>query len=804
MVGASKILTVSYGTFSCTLEGFDDSFDTMKAIAEYFRDLAADDRYFGAEPPTPDAEMLQRIAEREVQKRVEARIEDDGIVLRADSGAPSLTSTAPEAPVTAAPVAAPVVAAPAAAAPAPGGDGSSVAAKLARIRAVVDTARATSPVDEEDFGMNAAQSFVPPTDPGEQPIPAETAAPVAEAPAAEEVAETPLEKDAPVAEETAPAFEDTEVEEAEETTDPVAETIAAISLPEDDAEESIVEETAFEAPEQDAEEEMGFLEEEAILNAVAEDADFDAPEVEEAIQEDGTDEELMDLSSVLNQTADDEDTLAGAEATYEDTAEEDDSDLTGGILKLVGDDEDAAETAEDDDALMADVAEDDEFYEDDLDADDAFEAEDTAEDDIEVPLNLLAEDAAEEQDAPTDWDASDLTAAVADEDDADDADEEAQADDDSVGTWQINRRPKSDAAKRALERARARVMKVKRADISDEFEEEDTAAPAALSHALGIVKDEPEAFETEAESEIEDLSEEDEADLLAELAESDIDAEPEAETETAELETSEPEAEPVAEVTDNARAERMKSSNLEDEEVAVSRLLEETNSKLDGPEHRRRRSAIAHLKAAVAATVAERRLKPKTNRDAEAEAEKDAYRQDLAEVVRPVAPNSDDTPPKAEAEAPIEPEAPNAMPPLMLVSEQRVDEIKPKTDGGAVRPRRVTKGNLALQEMHEDELLDNSSDDDGTTPDFASFVESENVEDDNDLLEAAAAYLSLYDEAPFSRPQIMKVATDYSSENGEISREDGLRAFGTLLRLGKIEKVKRGQFTISQSSRFMR
>lgn len=74
---------------------------------------------------------------------------------------------------------------------------------------------------------------------------------------------------------------------------------------------------------------------------------------------------------------------------------------------------------------------------------------------------------------------------------------------------------------------------------------------------------------------------------------------------------------------------------------AEDRILEKTETAMTDRETSRRRSAMAHLKAAAAATKADRVLKHVVSRDPSADPEEQSpYRDDLAKVVRPHRPSS--------------------------------------------------------------------------------------------------------------------------------------------------------------------
>ena len=89
MSETSKKLTVAFGTFSCTLQGFDDPFPIMKRVVDYFQSLAAADPTFGSEPQRPDADQLRSFAEENTGGTVEAEMVGDELILSQPASAPA-------------------------------------------------------------------------------------------------------------------------------------------------------------------------------------------------------------------------------------------------------------------------------------------------------------------------------------------------------------------------------------------------------------------------------------------------------------------------------------------------------------------------------------------------------------------------------------------------------------------------------------------------------------------------------------------------------------------------------------------
>ncbi|WP_299818419.1 hypothetical protein [uncultured Jannaschia sp.] len=181
------------------------------------------------------------------------------------------------------------------------------------------------------------------------------------------------------------------------------------------------------------------------------------------------------------------------------------------------------------------------------------------------------------------------------------------------------------------------------------------------------------------------------------------------------------------------RTSRSAKADLGDPEA--ERLFAATDSRLTEDDARSRHASISHLRAAVAAKRAD------TTAPSRPDDETGAYRADLASNVRPRAGGEDGTSP------------------LILASGQRIEGDRP----------------------------------DPSEPlDFESFALETGAARLPEILAAAAIFASeMLGQDRFSRPRLLHIAAEAF---GEIGREEGLRAFGSLLREGRIVKVARGLY----------
>jgi hypothetical protein len=213
-------------------------------------------------------------------------------------------------------------------------------------------------------------------------------------------------------------------------------------------------------------------------------------------------------------------------------------------------------------------------------------------------------------------------------------------------------------------------------------------------------------------------------------------------------------------------------------EDAMSRIFSETNHQLEEPEGRRQRDALAQLKAAVVATEAARQLGDNArSRDAG-----QTFRDDLGAL-------SPEGQPRAEG-----------LPPLKLV--KTVAEEKAKGAEAIETQARVSSKPLDVAADRLREIASKKdADPQSKTEDFVVFLDRHGVTDLGDRLEAAAAYITFVEgEADFTRPQLMRLVQSASRE--EITREDGLRCFGRLLRQARFSKLNNGRFKVDENTPF--
>ena len=645
---SNKVLTVSYGTFSCTLEGFENSFDMMKTVAEYVRDLAAEDRFLGAEPPKLDADILGILEQRGKQLGINTRQSGDtSIVLTPSQSYDEETSDETSAPVTetTTPVSTPAL---------------SIDKRLDRIRAVTtaDTVPAVYSQDEHVNDVAAEHG-------------------------------TTAVKTSVEADKAAPS------EETEDLVDELPKIVDHIEF-ENAPENTVPNEGIVEQPEVSAEDETQDI---ADVEEIVDHPDTKpAPIAAEIVEEDVV--AVAEHPEALDNFEESE--KKPAETRTEETL----------IDSHQGEDfaETAAAEIEDQDPAVSEMVSEAEYDGEETVADTVFEDDAPEMDEFEAALtqDLMETDDEVESHADQDTSAADDVSNVL---------VDMHEDEPQVVEYRVPLRLEQPVEEERipLRKPRVHVINVSPAPAAEQTEEEET----------------------------DNIMDDDDA------------------------------PQPVAVRRPTRPVAKTRREPSEPVDTAdVSRLMDETDQQMAKPESNRRGNALAHLRAAVAATIADKSL-GKDDKDST-----EAYRNDLAKAVRPRRP---------------EPSSARKSAPLRLVAEQRIDE--PAAEAPEIEtPTTAPKPEVAVTDTNETQAEPVTSSDFADFGQFAAHVGAHSLEA---KLEAAATYLSqIRGIDQFSRPQLLRTVKLSGTED-DFSREESLQHFAHMLRTGKLARKQDGLFEVT-------
>lgn len=213
----------------------------------------------------------------------------------------------------------------------------------------------------------------------------------------------------------------------------------------------------------------------------------------------------------------------------------------------------------------------------------------------------------------------------------------------------------------------------------------------------------------------------------------------------------------------------------------LSRIFEETDSHLGASASSRRRNAIQHLRAALAATRAETRMSLQQRRDRDEVPDRAGLR--AAARLRRARASSQRGPSVQSADRTPDP--------LRLMAEHRVD-----TPQETAQARSLSTTDRAA--MPPDRPPDPPPN--PTPEDFAAFAAQVGAAGLPDLIEAAAAYLAdIEGRTRFSRPMLMEKLDQIGVAD---MREDMLCACDTLLNTGKLRKCSDGRYETTDRTGF--